>query len=163
MIPKQIPYFISQEHNLIVKSIIKMSKNHPVNLLITGKRGLGKTELARQIAAVNGRDYFQVPVAVLQEAGQLLGSEEFRDNQTKYFASQFVSAIQTENMVIHLEELNRAESPKALGELFALLDDTRYLRHEKLGEIKVANGVIFIGTLNMGYEYTGIDPLDLWR
>ena len=73
---------------------------------------------------------------------------------------KFVKAVRTPNSVIHLEELNRPESPKALNDLFPLLDDGRAIVHEQLGEVKVAIGVVFIATLNEGFEYTGIDPLD---
>jgi nitric oxide reductase NorQ protein len=82
------------------------------------------------------------------------------DNQTTFVESNFVKAVRTPNSVIHLEELNRPESPKALGELFPLLDDSRMIVHDKIGEVKVARGTVFIGTLNIGFEYTGIDPLD---
>jgi MoxR-like ATPase len=44
--------------------------------------------------------------------------------------------------------------------LFPLLDDSRMIVHDKIGEVRVAKGIVFAGTLNIGFEYTGIDPLD---
>ena len=44
--------------------------------------------------------------------------------------------------------------------MFPLLDDSRMIVHDKIGEVRVATGVVFVGTLNIGFEYTGIDPLD---
>jgi len=160
MIPGKIPFFITSENKALINAIMANRTRHPVNILIKGKHGLGKSELARQLAATFGMDYIPVPVNLLQESGQLMGHDEFLDNQTEFIVSNFVKAVRTPNALIHLEELNRPESPKALGELFPLLDDSRMIIHDKIGEVKVADGTVFIGTLNEGFEYSGVDPLD---
>lgn len=160
MIPEKIPFFITAENKALVEAIMAGRARHPVNLLIKGKHGLGKSELARQLAATYKMDYVPVPINLLQESGQLMGHDEFEDNQTKFIESNFVKAVRTPNSLIHLEELNRPESPKALGELFPILDDSRMIIHDKIGEVRVAKGIVFIGTLNEGFEYTGVDPLD---
>ena len=159
MIPKQQPYFISNQNKAMLRAMMARRAVHPVNLLITGKHGLGKSMLARQIAAIWKLDYVPVPICSLQEVGQLMGHPEF-DQKSVFIPSEFVKAMRRPDTVIHLEELNRPESPKALGDLFPLLDDTRGIWHESLGEVNVAPGVVFIGTLNEGFEYSGIDPLD---
>jgi nitric oxide reductase NorQ protein len=89
-----------------------------------------------------------------------MGHDEFLENQTQFLISNFVKAVRTPNSLIHLEELNRPESPKALGELFPILDDSRMIIHDKIGEVRVAKGIVFVATLNEGFEYTGVDPLD---
>jgi nitric oxide reductase NorQ protein len=160
MIPEKKPFFITGENKALIESIMAGKEIHPVNILIKGKHGLGKSELARQLAAKYHMQYIPIPINLLQESGQLMGHDEFVDNQTTFVESNFVKAVRTPNSVIHLEELNRPESPKALGELFPLLDDSRMIVHDKIGEVKVAKGIVFIGTLNVGFEYTGIDPLD---
>lgn len=160
MIPEKKPFFITAENKALIESIMAGKDKHPVNILIKGKHGLGKSELARQLAATYKMQYIPIPINLLQESGQLMGHDEFVDNQTTFVESNFVKAVRTPNSVIHLEELNRPESPKALGELFPLLDDSRMIVHDKIGEVKVAKGTVFIGTLNIGFEYTGIDPLD---
>jgi nitric oxide reductase NorQ protein len=160
MIPEKKPFFITSENKSLIESIMAGREKHPVNILIRGKHGLGKSELARQLAANYNMHYIPIPINLLQESGQLMGHDEFADNQTTFVESNFVRAVQTPNSVIHLEELNRPESPKALGELFPLLDDSRMIVHDKIGEVKVAQGIVFVGTLNVGFEYTGIDPLD---
>jgi len=160
MIPEKTPFFITAENKALIESIMAGKDKHPVNILIKGKHGLGKSELARQLAATYKMQYIPIPINLLQESGQLMGHDEFVDNQTTFVESNFVKAVRTPNSVIHLEELNRPESPKALGELFPLLDDSRMIVHDKIGEVKVARGTVFIGTLNIGFEYTGIDPLD---
>lgn len=160
MIPKTIQFFVSTENKALIRSIMGRRSIHPVNLLILGKHGLGKSELARQIAVVHGLDYVPVPISTLQETGQLMGRYEFKDGETKFVPSEFARALRTPNTMIHLEELNRPESPKALGELFPLLDDSRAISHESLGTVEMANGVVVVATLNEGFEYSGIDPLD---
>ncbi len=160
MIPEKKPFFVSSSNKRLIESIMAGRVSHPVNILLKGKHGLGKSELARQIACLYQLDYCPVPINLLQESGQLMGHDEFVEGQTRFILSHFVQAIKTPNTLVHLEELNRPESPKALGELFPLLDDSRMIKHDKIGEVRVATGVVFIGTLNEGWEYTGIDPLD---
>jgi nitric oxide reductase NorQ protein len=160
MIPTKRPYFISANNKAQIEGIMKTPTAHPVNLLIKGRHGMGKSECSRQIAATFQLDYTPVPIGSLQETGQLMGRYELVAGETKFVSGQFPKAVATKDSLIHLEELNRPESPKALNDLFPLLDDSRELVHEQLGSIKVADGVVFIATLNEGFEYTGIDPLD---
>lgn len=160
MIPTKKPFFISQENKTQLRKILAARKNHPINILIKGKHGMGKSECARQIAINDQLDYNPVPIGSLQETGQLMGRYELISGETKFVAGNFPKAIRTPNSLIHLEELNRPESPKALNDLFPILDDGRTIVHEQLGEVKVADGVVFVATLNEGFEYTGIDPLD---
>lgn len=160
MIPTKKPFFISQENKTQLRKILAARKNHPINILIKGKHGMGKSECARQIAINDQLDYNPVPIGSLQETGQLMGRYELISGETKFMAGNFPKAIRTPNSLIHLEELNRPESPKALNDLFPILDDGRTIVHEQLGEVKVADGVVFVATLNEGFEYAGIDPLD---
>jgi len=160
MIPTKKPFFISRENKNQLEKILATRTKHPVNILVKGRHGMGKSELARQIAANNNLDYVPVPIGSLQETGQLMGRYELLAGETKFVEGKFPKAIKTPGTLIHLEELNRPESPKALNDLFPLLDDGRAIVHEQLGEIRVAAGVVFVATLNEGFEYTGIDPLD---
>ncbi|GAH27466.1 unnamed protein product, partial [marine sediment metagenome] len=160
MIPDKKPFFISQENKTRLERIVGTRFKHPVNILVKAQHGMGKSELARQLAAINNLDYNPIPIGSLQETGQLLGRYELTAGETKFVEGKFVTAVRTPNSLIHLEELNRPESPKALNDLFPILDDGRAIVHEQLGEVKVALGVVFVATLNEGFEYTGIDPLD---
>jgi nitric oxide reductase NorQ protein len=77
--------------------------------------------------------------------------------------SLFVKAIQTPNAVILLDELTRAH-PDAWNILMPVLDyGQRYLRldeHADQATIKVADGVTFVATANIGNEYTATRMLD---
>ena len=74
-----------------------------------------------------------------------------------------MKAIQTENAVILLDEMSRAH-PEAHNILMTVLDEgQRYLRldeAEGAPTIKVAKGVTFIATANIGNEYTATRVMD---
>lgn len=160
MIPTKKPFFISQENKTQLEKILSTRTKHPVNILIKGRHGMGKSECARQVAVNQNMDYIPIPIGSLQETGQLMGRYELLGGETKFVEGKFPVAVRTPNTVIHLEELNRPESPKALNDLFPILDDGRAIVHEQLGVVTVANGVVFLATFNEGFEYTGIDPID---
>jgi len=94
----------------------------------------------------------------------LIGNTHYNKEKGTFFSeSLFVKAIQTPNSVILLDELTRAH-PDAWNILMTVLDSgQRYLRlDEKDGSdtIKVADGVCFIATANIGNEYTSTRQLD---
>ena len=94
----------------------------------------------------------------------LIGNVHYNKEQGTYFSeSLFVKAIQTENAVILLDELTRAH-PEAWNILMPVLDaGQRYLRLDEADgqkEIKVADGVTFIATANIGAAYTATRVLD---
>ena len=73
MIPDKKPFFISQENKTRLEKIIGTRFKHPVNILIKAQHGMGKSECARQISAVNNLNYNPIPIGSLQETGQLMG------------------------------------------------------------------------------------------
>ena len=86
-----------------------------------------------------------------------------KDKGTYFSEALFVKAIQTPNAVILLDELTRAH-PDAWNILMTVLDQgQRYLRLDEAegqATIKVAEGVTFIATANIGNEYTATRQLD---
>jgi len=94
----------------------------------------------------------------------LIGNTHFKEGQGTFFSdSVFVKAIQTPNAIIMLDELSRAH-PEAWNILMTVLDQgQRYLRLDEQDgapTIKVAEGVCFIGTANIGNEYTSARVMD---
>jgi len=77
--------------------------------------------------------------------------------------SPFVKAISTPNTVVVLDELTRAH-PEAHNILMTVLDQgQRYLRLDEAADapvVKVADGVSFIASANIGNEYTATRALD---
>lgn len=160
-IPKEDPYYyINNETLSILDKVHKISAKHPINLLIAGRQGCGKSSLVKQYAAVYEKPLATFQVGILSEPGQLFGEYSLKNGETKYKQFLFPEAIQTPGCVIHLEEINRPENPKALNMLFSLLSDDRQVWMDELGLLDVAEGVVFFATLNEGDEFIGTEILD---
>ena len=161
MIPeKDLHFYLPKDAISNLGSISKLSRKHPVNILITGKEGCGKSSLVRQYAAKNGLPLATFQIGILSEPGQLFGEHRLKDGETYYKPFLFPEAIQTPGCIIHLEEINRPEHPKALNMLFSLLSDDRQVWTDEMGMIKVADDVVFFATLNEGEEFVGTEMLD---
>jgi nitric oxide reductase NorQ protein len=153
-------YFLPQDVIEHMERINKLSKKHPVNVLVAGKQGCGKSTLVRQFAARNRRPLATFQVGILSEPGQLFGDMRLKEGETYYQQFLFPQAIQTPGCVIHLEEINRPEHPKALNMLFSVLAEDRQVWTDELGLIRVAPEVVFFATLNEGEEFIGVEMLD---
>jgi nitric oxide reductase NorQ protein len=161
LIPEPDPYYYTDCETLkILKIIHAISKKHPVNVLVAGRQGCGKSSIVKQYAAIYKKPLATFQVGILSEPGQLFGEYTLENGETRYKQFLFPEAIQTPNCVIHLEEINRPEHPKALNMLFSILSDDREVWMDELGTLKVAEGVTFFATLNEGDEYIGTELLD---
>jgi len=135
------------------------------NIMMTGPAGCGKTMAAKTLVKALKRPDFYFNLGATQDPrGTLIGNTHFKkDEGTLFSESVFVKAIQTENAIILLDELSRAH-PEAWNILMTVLDaGQRYLRldeAENAPTIKVAKGVTFIATANIGSEYTATRAMD---
>lgn len=135
------------------------------NMLLTGPTGCGKSQTALAVAGALDREVFYVNLGATQDPrGTLIGNTHFsKDAGTFFNESAFVKAIKTPNTVILLDEISRAH-PEAWNILMTVLDPgQRYLRLDEAVNtptIKVADGVSFIGTANIGSEYTAVRVMD---
>jgi MoxR-like ATPase len=135
------------------------------NILMTGPTGCGKTLAAQSLVKSLKRPDFYFNLGATQDArATLIGNTHFnKENGTFFAESAFVKAIKTPNAIILLDELSRAH-PEAANILMTVLDaGQRYLRlDEAEGSpiIKVASGVTFIATANVGGEYTATRVMD---
>ena len=153
-------FFILDEDKVNLDRFEKMSARHPVNILTTGNQGCGKSSLVRQFASLHKRPLATFQVGLLLESGQLFGQTRLKKGETYYREFLFPRAIQTPGCVVHLEEINRPEHPKALNMLFSILSEDRQAWTDELGHIKVADEVVFFATLNEGEEFVGTEMLD---
>ena len=135
------------------------------NIMMTGPAGCGKTMAAKSLVnSLDRPDYYFNLGATQDPRGTLIGNTHYESNKGTYFSeSLFVQAIQTPNSVILLDELSRAH-PDAWNILMTVLDyGQRYLRldeQDNQSTIKVADGVTFIATANIGNEYTSTRVMD---
>ena len=135
------------------------------NIMMTGPSGCGKTDATFKAAEALDRDIIYFNLGATQDPrSTLIGNTHYNKDTGTYFSeSLFVSAIQKENTVILLDELSRAH-PEAWNILMTVLDPIqRYLRLDEKDNsptIKVASGVSFIATANIGMEYTATRVID---
>jgi len=135
------------------------------NIMMTGPAGCGKTMAAKSLVnSLDRPDYYFNLGATQDPRSTLIGNTHFDSKKGTYFSeSHFVKAIQTPNAVILLDELSRAH-PDAWNILMTVLDyGQRYLRLDESNgtdTIKVADGVTFVATANIGNEYTSTRVMD---
>ncbi|MFN9898723.1 MAG: AAA family ATPase, partial [bacterium] len=133
---------------------------------MTGPSGCGKTLAVQSVAkALNGRPFYYFNFGATTDArSALIGNTHYNKEKGTYVAEAlFAQAIQKEDAIIMMDELTRA-TPDAWNILITVLDENqRYLRVDEKPDtptIKVAKGVTFIATANIGAEYTATRVLD---
>ena len=135
------------------------------NILMTGPAGCGKTMAAKSLVNSLDRPDFYFNLGATQDPrSSLIGNTHFDKEKGTYFSpSLFVTAIQTPNAVILLDELSRAH-PDAWNIMMTVLDSgQRYLRLDEADgaeTVNVAKGVTFVATANIGNEYTSTRVMD---
>jgi len=135
------------------------------NIMMLGPTGCGKTLAAQSLVKSLKRPDFYFNLGATQDArATLIGNTHFNKETGTFFSdSAFVKAIKTPNAIILLDELSRAH-PEAANILMTVLDQgQRYLRLDEAIDspiVKVASGVTFIATANVGNEYTATRVMD---
>jgi len=142
------------------------------NLLISGPTGSGKTKAILTLQTIFNENsnlgyhpFFNIPMGASQDArSTLIGNTHLNQETGTWFnTSLFAEAIQTENAIILLDEVNRG-SLQTSNILMSVLDkNQRFLRIDDSPNtpvINLANGVCIIATANIGREYTGTNLFD---
>ena len=137
--------------------------NKGKNLMFVGPAGTGKTQVVFKAAEQLDKKIFYFNLGSTQDVrSSLIGNTFFKDG-TYFEESAFITALKTPGSVILLDELSRA-NPEAWNILMPVLDaNIRKIRldeKENSPEISVAEGVSFIATANVGFEYTSARMLD---
>jgi len=137
------------------------------NILLLGPTGCGKTLAAQTVAKVIGKEnkFFYFNLGATQDArASLIGNTHFDKSSGTFFKeSSFVKAIRTPNAIILLDEISRSHHD-GVNILMTVLDDLqRYIRLDEKEDseiVRVADGVTFIATANVGNEYTATRVMD---
>ena len=137
--------------------------NKGKNLMFVGAAGTGKTQVVFKAAEALDKKIFYFNLGSTQDVrSSLIGNTFFKDG-TYFDESSFITALKTPGSVILLDELSRA-NPEAWNILMPVLDaNIRKIRldeKEDSPEVSVAEGVSFIATANVGFEYTSARMLD---
>jgi len=133
------------------------------NLMFVGPAGTGKTQVVFKAADQLDKKIFYFNLGSTQDVrSSLIGNTFFKDG-TYFEESSFITAIKTPGSVILLDELSRA-NPEAWNILMPVLDSNirkiRLDEKDNSPEVSVAEGVSFIATANVGFEYTSARMLD---
>ena len=135
------------------------------NIMITGFQGCGKTKCAHALKAALKRpfDYFNLGSSQ-DPRSMLIGNTHSKDGSTVFVPSRFAKMIQVPYAVILLDEVSRAH-PEAWNILISVIDPTlRFLsldESEDCKVIRVAEGVTFISTANIGGQFTSTRVMDV--
>lgn len=173
MIKSEISELLSQANSLKPKDLIISDLKWKYllwavyrrkNILFVGPTRCGKTKAIVSVAKVLDKPIFIFNLGSTQDArATLIGNTTFKkDTGTVFHESEFVSAIQTDDAIILVDELTRAHHD-AWNILMPVLDPTlRFLRldeREDSATIKVGD-VCVAATANIGSEYTATKVLD---
>jgi MoxR-like ATPase len=155
------PYFhVSSEQKAFLRGVARLAADAPVNVGVRGPKGTGKTSLAEWFSAKTGRPLCIVDVPTLREPKDLFGYKDVQRAPDgtltiRHVPSAFLQAVETPRAVILLDEATRVHA-SILNTLLPLLDHRRAVWLDELGRtVRVAEGVIFFLTANIGIEYTG--------
>ncbi len=137
------------------------------NVMITGPAGSGKTVTIKYLAEKfkETHTFFYINCGSTQDPrSTFIGNTHYNQSTGTFFSqSYFVKAIQIPNAIILLDEISRAH-PEAWNILMSVLDiNQRYLRLDEEVDsptIRVADGVTFMATANIGNEYTSSRTMD---
>ena len=137
--------------------------NKGKNLMFVGPAGTGKTQVVFEAAKTLDKPIFYFNLGSTQDVrSAIIGNTYFKDG-TYFEESAFITAIKTPNTVVLLDEISRA-NPEAWNILMPVLDarirKIRLDEKENSPTINVADGVSFISTANIGFEYTAARMLD---
>lgn len=145
-------WFAAQEYAAFLAAQ-RLLERRPVNMMIAGPSGYGKTARPRAWAAELGMGFSVVNVPLIRDTPEVFGVREVRGGETHFILNEMVEAMMAGNHVILLDELNRAE-PWVMNALLPLLDfrrSTIVYGHR----VTVGPKVMFVCTANRGWAFSG--------
>lgn len=114
----------------------------PVNILIWGPKGTGKSEVVKAFAAETGLPYWHVIGEEGLSSDELIGHWELKDGKSVWVEGIIPKAVRLGG-ILHFDEANVID-PEVLTRLDELLDSKRQLTIKETGEIIKAHPDLFI-------------------
>jgi nitric oxide reductase NorQ protein len=153
-------FFIEKHVENFFQQIYAASENVPQKVIISGPQGTGKTTVIEQMAARNERGFFRISCGMIEAPSEWFGFRDFVGDELTYIRSAFIEACETPNTDICLDEFNRLHTTLQNG-LYNILDDNGEAWLDMIKRnIRVAAGVVFWATANIGVAHTGTFQID---
>lgn len=150
--------FVEGRIATVFNAALTLAKTSPVNVLMVGPSGFGKTSIPEAIASANDLSFFRMNCGSVRDPEEWFGTREAIDGSTHFVPSDFIKHVEAGNAIIVLDEFNRIE-PWLHNTLYPLLDHARRTRmHGK--DFICGPNLIFVATINDGHQYTGTFVLD---
>lgn len=157
--------YVHKKDREALETLRKLSSVSHVAGMLVGGSGYGKTTIGQQMAKEWGMTFYRQDCAGVRDPEEFFGFRAAADGSTVdengnplFIPTEFTRHITEGNCVVVLDELNRID-PYISNVLFPLLDHagrTIVAGHE----IVVGPNVIFLATLNLGFQFTGTFTLD---
>lgn len=158
-------YMVDASMLAAVKRVLALANETgaPQNIGLHGPAGGGKTTFGVQIGALHRGHTVVIDSTDKETASDWFGTSTLKDGTLTVVESDFVKAVETPGAVIVLDDVALIQARTVQNGLNALLDPSRRsIFVQALGrEVRVAPRVIFVGTWNVGAEYTGASELSL--
>ena len=155
-------YVMPKDTKELFEVLQEERKAESQNVILVGPTGCGKTEFAKQFAAMHKLPLLKMDCANVTEAQQWFGHFDLKGGNMSWQESPFDRVVSAGNHVILLDEINRA-APEVLNVLLPLLDTNRstFIQDRKPSPIlRDGGGLVWFATMNEGAAYTGTIKLD---
>jgi nitric oxide reductase NorQ protein len=151
-------YFTDDAIRIFNAAVKMVATGNPMNLLMVGPSGYGKTTMPKAIAKREGMNFLRVNCAAVRDPEEWFGYREAKEGSTVFVPTEFTNAVREGNAIIVLDEFNRVE-PWLHNTLYPLLDDDKstVVHGER---ITCGPNVLFVATINDGSQFTGTFTLD---
>lgn len=135
-----------------------------VNLQFIGPPSSGKTTLGLKFAELMDRPVFQMNVPTITEPLDWIVQPDLTSGNLERKATAFAQAIRTPRAVCLLDECSWLTDERLLAPLFAITDSRRATYIQGLGQVSVAQDVVFWSSANVGASFQGAQTLNpAWR
>lgn len=165
-VPELDPYYIIDASQLAaIGRVLALAEatGAPQNIGLHGPAGSGKTTLGLQVGALRGSPTIVIDSTDKETAADWFGTQALHEGNLTVNESDFVRAVETPDAVVVLDDVALIQARQVQNGLNALLDPSRRsIFVQQLNRtVTVAPRVIFVGTWNVGDEYTGASELSL--